>query len=127
MFSMQREVPRKSPGVTRIGDWFQVELQSRESRCTLILSGALCGTSIAALEAQVDQLGSMRCDHVIIDVHGLTKVDAVGASVLLGLYHYVAAKGGEMRIVGASSQVAPILHATASPPPRTDPDIALSS
>jgi anti-anti-sigma factor len=112
------EVSRKSTDGSRIGSWFQVEIQSKESSCTLILSGALCGTSIAALEAQVDQFGATRCDQVVIDVHGLPELDAVGASVLLGLYHYVAGKGGEMHIVGATGPVASTLHATPVPSPR---------
>lgn len=102
-----------------IGDWFQVELRSDETSCTLILSGALCGTSIAALEAQVDQLGATPCDQVVVDVSGLTEVDSVGASVLLGLSHYVAARGGELKIVGATGRVGSTLHASTLPPTVT--------
>jgi anti-anti-sigma factor len=101
-----------------IGDWFRVELNSDESCCTLILSGALRGTSIAALEAQVDQLGATCCDQVVVDVSGLTEVDSVGASVLIGLSHYVTARGGELRIVGATGLVGSTLHASTLPPPR---------
>ena len=84
----------------RIGDWLRVELRSQGSTCKLILSGELCGTSIAALEAQVDQLGSIPFETLVIDVRRLTDLDAAGASVLLGLYYYAAAKGARLEMIG---------------------------
>ena len=90
-----------------IDDWLRVELRVHGSTCKLILSGALCGTSITALEAQVDQLGSIRFEALVIDVRRLTELDAVGASVLLGLYHYAAAKGARLEMVGQIVSLAP--------------------
>jgi anti-anti-sigma regulatory factor len=90
--------------------WLRVELHTRGRGCTLVLTGVLCTTSIAALEAQVDQLGCVPCDDVLVDVRGLTDLDAVGASVLLGLHHYVDGRGGHLHIAGASAQIAPTLH-----------------
>ena len=66
----------------------------------------LCGTSIAALQAQVDQLGSTPCETVNVDLRRLQALDTGGARLLLGLYHYVTARGGRYRIVGATGQVA---------------------
>ncbi len=91
---------------------FQVELRSEGNRCWLILSGSLCCTSIAALEVQVDQLGCLPCDEVYIDLGGLRELDQVGAKVLIGLRHYVAGRGGQMRVIGAKGQVADILRAS---------------
>ncbi len=96
-----------------------ITIRSALGADAVILSGTLCGTSIAALEAQVDQLGAACCDQVVVDVSGLTEVDSVGASVLLGLSHYVAARGGELKIVGATGQVGSTLHASTLPPPRS--------
>jgi anti-anti-sigma factor len=90
-----------------------VELESVAGTCRLTLRGALCGTSIAALEAQVDQLGCTQCDEVIIDMQHLTALDPVGANVILGLYHYVVGRGGELRVTSARADVSATLHAIA--------------
>jgi anti-anti-sigma regulatory factor len=86
--------------------WLRVELLGRGRTCTLILRGSLCGTSIAALEAQVDQLGCVPCDDVTVDLRELRAIDPVGANVLLGLYHYVDGRGGRLRVTGASDRIA---------------------
>ena len=86
--------------------WLRVELHARGRTCTLVLRGSLCGTSIAALEAQVDQLGCVPCDDVTVDLRGLRAIDPVGANVLLGLYHYVDGRGGRLRITGATDRIA---------------------
>jgi anti-anti-sigma factor len=87
-------------------DWLRVELNTSGQTSTLALCGMLCGTSIAALEAQIDQLGCTPCDAVTIDLRQLQALDKSGARMLLGLYHYVTARGGRYRIVGATGQVA---------------------
>jgi anti-anti-sigma regulatory factor len=88
--------------------WLRVELLSHSR--TLVLDGALSDTSIAAQEAQVDQLGCIPCDLVVVDASGLTALDAVGANVLLGLYHYVHGRGGTLRITGARGPIATTLR-----------------
>jgi anti-anti-sigma factor len=87
-------------------DWLSVELQTRDKTCTLILQGALSGTSLAALEAQIDQLGCTSCNDIVLDVTDLRALDKRGARVLLGLYHYAGAMGGQLRIIGAQGAVA---------------------
>jgi anti-anti-sigma factor len=91
----------------------QVQLESTGTRCLLLLRGHLCGSSIAALEAQVDQLGCMPCEEVIVDMQYLTRMDPVGANVILGLYHYVVGRGGALRLRAVRAEVAATLHATA--------------
>jgi anti-anti-sigma factor len=93
-----------------IEDWLSVELQTSDRTCTFILRGALSGTSLAALEAQIDQLGSTACNDVVLDVTELKALDKRGARVLLGLYHYAGARGGQMRIIGAQGAVASSLR-----------------
>jgi anti-anti-sigma regulatory factor len=83
-----------------------VELQPTSDSCRLILVGALCGTSIVALQAQIDQMGTMSCEDVVVDVSKLTKLDRRGEGVLFGLYHYVAARGGQLRFVGTPGWLA---------------------
>ena len=82
-----------------------VRLETTPGVCRLILSGELCGSSIAALDAQVDQLGATPCDEVIVDISRLDSIDERGAGVLVGLRHYVEARGGTYAIVGASRRV----------------------
>jgi anti-anti-sigma regulatory factor len=87
-------------------DWLSVELQDIDGSCRLLLEGALCGTSIAALQAQIDQIGTMSCEDVVVDVSKLTKLDRRGEGVLFGLYHYVVGRGGKLRFVGAKGWLA---------------------
>ena len=87
-------------------DWVSVELKISGQTSTLALCGMLCGTSVAALEAQIDQLGCSPCEAVTVDLRGLHALDKTGARMLLGLYHYVTSRGGHYKIVGATGQVA---------------------
>jgi anti-anti-sigma factor len=88
-----------------------VELQTTGTACRLVLRGDLCNTSLAALEAQVDQLGAMSCQDVIVDLRSLVRLDAVGANVLLGLYYYVIARGGAFHVTEAPDEVEATLRA----------------
>jgi anti-anti-sigma factor len=90
-----------------------VELESADRSCRFVLRGTLCDTSIAALEAQFDQLGCLPCDEVIVDMQHLTSLDPIGANVLVGLYHYVIGRGGQLRVISARGNVSAVLHATA--------------
>jgi anti-anti-sigma regulatory factor len=101
-------VPEEPPAPTLL-----VELDVLGRSCRLTLRGALCGTSLAALEAQVDQLGCLPCEQVIVDMGHLTEIDEVGAKVVLGLYYYVLGRGGALRLTGMSGPVAETLHAVA--------------
>jgi anti-anti-sigma regulatory factor len=90
-----------------------VELLSSGTTGTLILSGVLGATSIAALEAQVDQLGCLPCRQVVLDMRAVTALEAIGANVILGLYHYVVARGGELRAIVPPGPVAELLDSVA--------------
>jgi anti-anti-sigma regulatory factor len=91
-----------------------VQLQAAGTACRLVLRGDLCDTTLAALGAQVDQLGCMPCQDVVVDIRWLNRLDTVGANVLLGLSHYVAARGGSFRVTGAREEVAVTLRTVAS-------------
>jgi anti-anti-sigma factor len=92
------------------GSWLRVELHGRLDSCTLVLDGELRAMSIAALEAQVDELGRLHCDDVTLDLRGLRGIDAVGANVILGLHHYVEGRGGRFWISGPTEPVAAAFH-----------------
>jgi anti-anti-sigma factor len=83
----------------------QVELRTSGTTCRLVLRGDLCGATLTALEVQVDQLGCVPCEEVVVDLADLTAMDGVGANVLLGLHHYIVARGGELRVIGARPSV----------------------
>jgi anti-anti-sigma factor len=83
-----------------------VEFSCTGSLCVLTMSGELNGTSIAALEVSIDQIGRSACEHVVLDVTGLTRLDSVGIRVLIGLDQYVRALGARLTVTGAGGQVA---------------------
>lgn len=86
-----------------------VELAMDGPSTTVRLRGALHAGSLAALEAQIDQLGCTPCTQVAFDLSELTELDAVGAGLLKGLGHYVEARGGRFRFNGARPAVAAAL------------------
>jgi len=90
--------------------WLRAALRSHGRTCTLVLCGALCTSSIAILEVQVDHLGCLPCDDAVVDVRGLKTIVTVGANVLLGLYHYIQGRGGRLRFTGATDQIALVLR-----------------
>ena len=92
---------------------FLVELESGETTGTLTLRGVLGAASIAGLEAQIDQLGCMPCREVIIDLRLVTELEPIGANVILGLYHYVVGRGGQLRAVVPAGQIAAALDSVA--------------
>jgi anti-anti-sigma factor len=100
------EVPATAPAPT-----LQVELAVLGASCRLSLRGELGGRSLAALEAQVDQLGCPPCEQVVIDMGHVTALDEVGAKVLLGLYYYALGRGGSLQVTGMTGKVAEILRA----------------
>jgi anti-anti-sigma factor len=87
----------------------EVTLEYSTTSCRLSLRGTLCATTIAALEAQIDELGRSPCHRVVVDMHGLTEMDPVGAKVILGLHHYVVGRGGELRVTGLLGHIATML------------------
>jgi anti-anti-sigma factor len=97
--------------VAEVAPALQVELDVQGPLCRLTLRGELCGGSLAALAAQVDQLGCMPCDQVVVDIRQLTELDPAGAKVILGLYYYVRGRGGALRVTGMAGEAAETLRA----------------
>ena len=87
----------------------RVGFASTESSCVLTLCGELNGTSIPALEAQIDQIGRSDCEDVVLDVTALIAIDSVGIRVLIGLDHYVRALGARLTIAGARGKIGEVL------------------
>ena len=107
----RRDIPTEGDGVTAAPPTLRVDLDVRGPTCRLTLHGELGGTSLAALEAQVDQLGCTPCEMVVIDMRHVTHLDEIGAKVLLGLYYYVLGRGGELRVTAPTDDVAETLRA----------------
>ena len=112
----QTELPVLTVGFSSVG-----------SVCLLTVSGELNGTSIAALEAQIDQIGCSECHDIVLDVAGLLTVDSVGMRVLIGLDHYVRALGARLTVTGASGSVAEALAPTRLGRPVAHPSFLAES
>jgi anti-anti-sigma factor len=104
-------VPRRRTVEAEATPILQVELDVQGPACRLTLRGELCGGSLAALTAQVDQLVCLPCERVMVDMGQVTRLDHAGAKVILGLYYYVLGKGGVLRVTGMAGQVAETLRA----------------
>ena len=89
-----------------------IELEELGANCVLRICGDLDGTSVRALQAQVDRLGHLPCNGVVLDLSRLTTMDATGANVLVGLHYYVEARGGQLTVTGAGDRVAAALNET---------------
>lgn len=72
---------------------------------TLSLDGSLDAHSLVALEVQLDQLRLARCKDVVVDVSRLTSVDSAGTGALSRLRRVLTARGGSLRLVGASRTI----------------------
>jgi anti-anti-sigma regulatory factor len=74
--------------------------------CVIRLEGVLVRESLSALEGQVDHIGGLSFRNVLLDVRHLRRIDEAGRNVLVGLHHYVVARGARMVTKGASAAVA---------------------
>jgi anti-anti-sigma regulatory factor len=74
-----------------------------------VFLGALRGSSIGVLEAQVDQLGRTPCEEVVLDLRHLEHLDHVGAKGLVGFTYYLKGRGVRYRFFGPSSEVVALI------------------
>jgi anti-anti-sigma factor len=88
----------------------KVQFTLEDQMCTLRLAGSLACSSIHTLEAQIDELGCATFAAVVLDLSQLAYLDDVGANVLLGFHHYVAARGAEMMVCGADADISSMLN-----------------
>ena len=82
-----------------------VTLQLLGRTCVLALAGDLVGSTVSALEAQVEQLAYLPARDVVLDLVNLVTLDEVGLNVLVGLSHYARGRGGHMTTMGASEDL----------------------
>lgn len=87
-----------------------VWVDQSDNRCLLLLRGRLCVDTVGMLESHVDLVVCQWCDRVTVDVRRLERLDTVGARVLAGFGHYVAARGGRFEVEGAEGAVARLLE-----------------
>ncbi len=105
------DTPAPAPGTAPAAPTMQVELDVQGPSCLLTVRGELCGGSLAALAGQVDRLGCLPCEQVVVDLCRVTRLDQAGAKVILGLYYYVLGRGGALRVTGMAGPVAETLRA----------------
>lgn len=99
-----REWPTAVAGRSGQGGELAIWTDQGANRCVLRLRGRLCADTVPLLNRHVDRLGCRWCDDVVVDVGSLVTMDAVGAGLLVGLSHYVAARGGTFSVQGASPE-----------------------
>jgi hypothetical protein len=85
------------------------------AECTLWLVGSLLGDSVYELQTQIDRLGSLEFETLLINCAELVEVDEVGSSVLSGIQHYAAGRGA-----GFLVQATPPCMAATLAQPGTD-------
>jgi anti-anti-sigma regulatory factor len=67
-------------------------------------------SSVAAFDAQLDQVVCSPVTPLVIDADGLRAIDAVGIQRLALLHRYVLAQDGRISIIGANGAVASAQH-----------------
>lgn len=92
-----------SPGSSKGG--LAIWTDQSHNCCTLRLTGRLCADTVRLLDSHVDLLGRRTCDEVVIDLHGVELMDQVGARLIVGFGHYVAARGGRFSVDGAAPAI----------------------
>ncbi|HET9075808.1 MAG TPA: STAS domain-containing protein [Acidimicrobiales bacterium] len=97
---ISRRTPLVAGGPDRAG--LAIWTDQSHNRCVLRLTGRLCADTVRLLDNHVDLLGCRACDEVVMDLSGLEAMDPVGARLIVGFGHYVAARGGRFRLDGAA-------------------------
>jgi hypothetical protein len=90
----------------------KVSLTTCETYATLRFEGALVADTVQAVQRAVDELGSLRCEVVVVDVRAVTQCDEVGQSVISGLWSYLGGRGVRGTIRAGSSLIASQIMAT---------------
>jgi hypothetical protein len=75
------------------GQELHVSLTSDDTHCWVRFEGALVAGSIHLLQEVVDELGSLRCDRVSVDLTEVTQWDTVGENAISGLWNYLGGRG----------------------------------
>jgi anti-anti-sigma factor len=101
----EAEQPKRTEA-GRLGAW----TDHQGSRCALVLHGDLVAETIADMEEHVDLLVCCQSEEVVIDLTLLRQIDLTGARMLMGLRHYVRARGGRFNVVGADRRVQAMLR-----------------
>ena len=88
-------------------DNFQVELRTEGPTTVLLLRGELDMATAPTLEEQFSRLGDR--DVILVDLHGLTFMDARGLHVLLAAHRDVTLRGRKFTVINLGSEVRSLL------------------
>lgn len=88
-------------------DNFQVELRTEGPTTVLLLRGELDMESAPILEDQFSRLGDT--DAILVDLHGLTFMDARGLHVLLDAHRNATLRGRKFTVINLGSEVRSVL------------------
>lgn len=89
---------------------FTVTCTQRQDLVRVRLSGELDLATVPALNSQIDQLFADGVDHLLIDLTELTFCDSTGLAAFVRGDNQVAARGGWLRVTGASGRVERVLR-----------------
>lgn len=76
-----------------------VEFRFSGERTSLKVRGDLDADSLPALSTQIDQVVCTPCREVVLDLTAARSLDALACRVVVGLHHYVTARGGELTVL----------------------------
>jgi len=73
--------------------------------------GELDTASAPLLRARIQQaLDTYRIRRLMLDLEGLTFIDSSGIGAILGRYRHLVSQRGELRMVGVSTRIRPVLE-----------------
>jgi anti-anti-sigma factor len=66
--------------------------------CVLSIQGRLITGELGHLSEQIDRLSCTACRTVVVDLGELEAIDDAGLAMIVGLSHYVGARGGRFSL-----------------------------
>jgi anti-sigma B factor antagonist len=105
-------MPPRSHVTGPSGAPFEIRIQPAREAIRLKPIGELDLASAPELRKEIDQLVSVGFEHVIIDLRGLTFIDAVGLKLLLSLAEEAHAAGWRLVVIQGGSAVRRIFALT---------------
>jgi anti-anti-sigma factor len=79
---------------------------------TLTLLGDLSHGSASMLEAEIDRLSGSSIDRLVLDLRALSRIDAVGARVILLRSRLCRARGMQLELIRGSSAIQDVFDAS---------------
>jgi anti-anti-sigma factor len=82
-----------------------LDVRLDDARHRIVIVGELDAAAAPALQEAISRLAHIESSECIVDVRGVSFIDAGGIGCLVAISNEVAARGGRLRIVGATAAV----------------------